>query len=98
MLERGATGPFNAASEPALTGRELARAVGGFPLPVPLAALAALAWASWRVGLQPAHPAWLSLADKAALIRTDRAHTELGWVPLRPGRRVPARSDLGERG
>ena len=43
--------------------------------------LSPLAWASWRAGLQPLHPSWLTLADKAPLLNTDKIHRELGWNP-----------------
>lgn len=76
-----ATGAFNLAAEPVLTAKDLARALGRFLVPVPRPVLSALALGSWRTGLQPLHPAWLTVADQAPLIDTTRARRELGWEP-----------------
>lgn len=82
ILVRGAGGAFNLAAEPVLSGADLARPFGGGPrLPVPRRASTALALLTWRMGLQPLHPSWLVLADKAALVQTERARRVLGWRP-----------------
>jgi nucleoside-diphosphate-sugar epimerase len=81
VLASRATGAFNLAGEPVLTSRALAGIAGGARLPVPLPVLTAAAEVTWRLGLQPLHPAWLRLADQAPLIDTTRARTELGWTP-----------------
>ena len=91
ILLRRATGAFNLAAEPVLTGTELASVLGGFPVTVPRALAHLLAWPTWRLGLQPMHPGWLALADSAALADADRARAELGWQP-----RVSARDTLVE--
>ncbi|MBW4720332.1 NAD-dependent epimerase/dehydratase family protein [Saccharothrix obliqua] len=83
MLERRAGGAFNLAAEPVLPAQTLAEAFGGVHLPVPLPVLSAPAWAAWRLGLQPLHPAWLRLADEVPLVETTRARVELGWQPRR---------------
>ncbi|WP_367129851.1 NAD-dependent epimerase/dehydratase family protein [Saccharothrix sp. HUAS TT1] len=80
ILERRAVGAFNVAADPVLPARELASVLGGFRAPVPLAALRALAWPTWRLGLQPMHPGWLRLADRAALMDCGRLRA-LGWEP-----------------
>ncbi|AYF76897.1 NAD-dependent epimerase/dehydratase family protein [Nocardia yunnanensis] len=80
-LESRAAGAFNLAAEPVLTADRLARIFGGFRLPMSRRVLAAMAWASWRLGAQPLHPGWLTLADRVALLDTSRARTELGWTP-----------------
>jgi UDP-glucose 4-epimerase len=104
VLDRRAQGAFNLAGEPVLTGEDLARAAGGLRVPVPLAPLAGAAWATWRLGSQPLHPAWLRLADQASLVDSRRAREELGWTPghgvrdtlgeviaaIRDGRRGPS--------
>ncbi|MCP2164124.1 NAD-dependent epimerase/dehydratase family protein [Goodfellowiella coeruleoviolacea] len=74
-------GQFNLAAEPVLGADQLARLLGGFPVPLPRAVWAALAWPSWRVGVQPAHPGWLALADRACLVTTSRAREVLDWRP-----------------
>ncbi|WP_409494579.1 NAD-dependent epimerase/dehydratase family protein [Amycolatopsis sp. cmx-11-12] len=81
ILTRRATGPFNLAGDPVLKSRDLAALAGGLRIPVPLTLLTGLAWPSWRLGLQPLHPAWLRLADQASLVDTRRAREELGWEP-----------------
>lgn len=85
IVERRATGPFNLAAEPVLSAGEVARVLGGFRLPVPRGLVTSVAWASWRTGVTPAHPGWLSLTDRAALIDAARARTELGWQPVHDG-------------
>ncbi|MEU4741890.1 NAD-dependent epimerase/dehydratase family protein [Actinosynnema sp. NPDC023658] len=85
ILERRAEGAFNVAGDPPLTARELASVFGGFLVPVPFALVRAVAWPTWRLGLQPAHPGWLRLADKAALMDTGRLRA-LGWAPAHPAR------------
>ena len=81
ILSAGAAGAFNLAAEPVLPARRLAALLGGFRLPVARPVLVALAWPTWRAGLQPMHPGWLRLADQAPLVDTTRARTTLGWSP-----------------
>ncbi|MEV0338906.1 NAD-dependent epimerase/dehydratase family protein [Nocardia sp. NPDC050713] len=97
ILTRQASGPYNLAAEPVLTTAELAATFGGFRLPVPLPALTAAAWASWRLGVQPLHPGWLELADRACLIDTAKARRELGWAPRHPADAVAAELAEGLR-
>ncbi|MFD1149069.1 NAD-dependent epimerase/dehydratase family protein [Saccharothrix hoggarensis] len=80
ILRRHALGAFNVAADPPLPASELARAFGGFLVPVPLPVLRGLAWPTWRVGLQPMHPGWLRLADQACLMDCARLRA-LGWTP-----------------
>lgn len=80
-LTATATGPFNLAAEPLLNARDLAAAMRGVRLPVPLPVLRGAAWAAWRAGLQPLHPGWLRLADRASLVDPTRAREQLGWTP-----------------
>ncbi|CAM3017638.1 NAD-dependent epimerase/dehydratase family protein [Saccharomonospora xinjiangensis] len=81
-LDRGAEGAFNLAAEPVLSAGDLACALGGHRVPVPKNVLAAASGLAWRAGVHPLHPGWLELADKAALVDTTRARTELGWTPV----------------
>ncbi|MEV6391329.1 NAD-dependent epimerase/dehydratase family protein [Nocardia xishanensis] len=97
ILTRRASGPFDLAAEPVLTTTELAATFGGFRVPLPLRALTAAAWASWRLGMQPLHPGWLELADRACLIDTGRARRELGWSPRHPADAVAAELATGLR-
>ena len=81
ILDQRAAGPFNLAAGPVLDAGGLAERIGGPVLPLPRSVVLAGAWATWRLGVQPAHPGWLRLADQAALVDTRRARTELGWRP-----------------
>lgn len=56
--------------------------IGRRGIPPPRAVLTTAAGPNRRMGLQPLHPAWLELADRAAcLIGAGRVTRELGWVP-----------------
>ncbi|MFI9009375.1 NAD-dependent epimerase/dehydratase family protein [Actinosynnema sp. NPDC053489] len=89
LLAHRAEGAFNVAGDPPLDARELASAMGGFLAPVPFALLRALAWPTWRWGVQPLHPGWLRLAARASLVDCTRLRA-LGWVPLHEPRRALA--------
>ncbi|WP_116041553.1 NAD-dependent epimerase/dehydratase family protein [Amycolatopsis palatopharyngis] len=80
-LDQGKPGAFNLAAEPALGAADIARAAGSPRLPVPRGLAGAAAGMSWRFGLQPVHPGWLTLADRAAHVDTTRARERLGWAP-----------------
>lgn len=90
IVSSGSTGAFNLATEPVLPASRLATLLGGFRLPVPKTPMLALAWLGWRAGLQPMHPGWLRLADRAPLVDTSRARTELGWSPRHDARATMA--------
>ncbi|MEU7526407.1 NAD-dependent epimerase/dehydratase family protein [Saccharothrix sp. NPDC042600] len=90
LLRHRAEGAFNVAGEPVLRADDLARVFGGFRVPVPFGLLTTLAWPTWRLGLQPLHPGWLRLADRASIVDTTRLRA-LGWEP-----RHDARAALAE--
>lgn len=90
LLRSRTAGAFNLAAEPVLTASLLARQLGGRLVPVPLALLRSAAWVTWRTGLQPLHPGWLTVADQAALVDTGRARAELGWQPRHDAARAVA--------
>ncbi|MBF6170436.1 NAD-dependent epimerase/dehydratase family protein [Nocardia blacklockiae] len=81
VLRQRAGGAFNLAAEPVLSARALAATFGGRRVPGPRTLIFAAARASWRLGLQPLHPGWLALADRACLVDPARARRELGWRP-----------------
>ncbi len=81
ILRDRAAGAYNLAAEPVLPAPALAALFGGFRAPVPRAILTTGAGWSRRMGLQPLHPAWLELADRACLADARRAARELGWQP-----------------
>jgi len=76
-------GAFNVASEPVLRPRDLA-AAGASHVELPYPVLSTGAALSWRAGVQPLHPGWLRLADRAALVHTTAARDDLGWSPQVP--------------
>jgi UDP-glucose 4-epimerase len=82
ILDRRAGGAFNLAAGPVLDATGLAAGIGGPVLPLPRSVVVGAAWATWRLGLQPAHPGWVRLADRAALVDTRRAADELDWQPV----------------
>jgi UDP-glucose 4-epimerase len=81
IVGRREPGAFNLAAEPALGAADIARAAGSPRLPVPRGLTGAAAGLTWQVGLQPVHPGWLTLADRAAHVDTTRAREVLGWEP-----------------
>ncbi|PSL53748.1 nucleoside-diphosphate-sugar epimerase [Saccharothrix carnea] len=80
VLAHRAGGAFNVAGDPPMGAGELASVFGGFLVPVPLPVLQAVAWPTWRLGVQPVHPGWLRLADQASLVDCSRIRA-LGWEP-----------------
>lgn len=97
ILVRRATGAFDLAAEPVLTAPALTEIFGGFRVPVPRPILTAAAFAGWRFGLLPLHPAWLELADRACLVRAERARRELDWRPAHSATAVATELAAGWR-
>ena len=91
VLERRAAGAFNFAGEPPITRDDIAEAMGARPVQVPAKLLSLLAGAGWHARLQALDPGWIDLAFSVPLIDTEKARTELGWVPA-----VDAREALRE--
>ncbi|SFB00592.1 Nucleoside-diphosphate-sugar epimerase [Amycolatopsis marina] len=94
ILNRGESGAFNLAAEPALGAVDVTRAADSPRLPVPAGLVKAAAGLTWQVGVQPLHPGWLTLADQVAHVDTTRAREQLGWAPRWDG--VSALKDLLE--
>lgn len=97
IVASGSSGAFNVAAGPTLDAAALAETVGGPHLPVPFGLVRWGAGVTWRLGLQPAHPGWLRLADAAPLMRTDRLRTELDWRPRWPASEALADMVAGMR-
>ena len=74
-------GAFNLAADPVFDGPELARALGARPVPVPAAALRAVADLSWRLHLQPTPAGWVDMALAVPVLDTSRARRDLAWSP-----------------
>jgi nucleoside-diphosphate-sugar epimerase len=80
---REVRGSFNVAAEPVLTMEDVAEELGTRTVRVPEQLLRTAAAVTWRLHLQPTSPGWVDLALAAPLMSTDRARTELGWMPRR---------------
>lgn len=77
------TGAFNVAAEPVVDAAQAARALEAFAVPTPAWLLRGAVAASWRLRLQPTDPGWVDMAVNLPIMATQRARTELGWVPTR---------------
>jgi nucleoside-diphosphate-sugar epimerase len=84
-LHEPVRGPFNIAADPPIGGDELAAALGGRPVPVPVRALRAGAAVAWHARILPASPQLVDLVAGLPLLDCSRAASELRWSPERPG-------------
>lgn len=78
---RPVSGAFNIAAEDTVDARSLGRLLDTRTLPLPVSAVRALAWASWKLRLQPTSPGWLELGMRSPIMAGERARRELGWTP-----------------
>jgi len=83
VLDRGAGGAFNLASERPLTAADIAAAFGARLVHVPSEVLRVLASAAWNLHLQQVDTGWLDMAFALPLLDSTRARTELGWSPTK---------------
>ncbi|WP_152187944.1 NAD-dependent epimerase/dehydratase family protein [Georgenia satyanarayanai] len=84
IIVQGATGAFNVAAEPVLTGKDLAEVLDhGRVVEVPPAALRPVVSLAWQARALAADAGWLDMAMNVPLMDTTRARTELGWEPAR---------------
>ncbi len=81
ILNDGARGAYNLATEPVLDAKEIGRILDARPVPFPARLARAGADLSWRFRLQPVPPGWLDLSRQVPIMDTQRARTELGWAP-----------------
>lgn len=85
VIQQGAGGAFNLASEPPVDRATLAETTGMSMPAAPVGLVRAGTYATWALHLQPTDVGWIALARGVPLLKTDRARNELGWQP-----RVPA--------
>ena len=83
LVSPEARGAFNAAAEPPLGPRALARRLNALPLPVPAPAVRAVVAATYALRLQPTEPGWFDMGMGTPLLDSTRAREELGWTPGR---------------
>ncbi|SDG58020.1 Nucleoside-diphosphate-sugar epimerase [Lentzea fradiae] len=81
ILRQRLPGAVNLVSEPVITPRALAEALGARHVAVPGKLVRGAANLSWRLRLQPTPPGWVDLALRSPLLDASRARTELGWEP-----------------
>lgn len=81
VVGRGSPGTYNLAAEAPIAVRDVAHALGWHALPVPRAALDAVAKALSRAPLVPAEVRWLNAIRKPVLMDTSKARRELRWRP-----------------
>ena len=83
-VESDERGAFNIAAEPVLDGPLLASTLHARRLRMPAAALRGVAWATWKLRLQPTPPGWVDMALGVPLMDCSRAQKRLGWEPQTP--------------
>jgi nucleoside-diphosphate-sugar epimerase len=83
---KGEPGPYNLAGSGTLTASDLADALGWYSVPVPGAAVEAVAELATRLPLAPDSVSWLHTLRKPVLMKTDRARKLLGWRPEHGGK------------
>jgi len=81
----GPPGIYNLAGAGEIRISDLASELGWFSVPVPKAAVGALADAASRVPGLPAQVSWLHAFTTPVLMDTSRAQAELGWEPRHDG-------------
>lgn len=81
LHDPAARGAYNLAADPVVDGGQLASLIGARVLPVAPRLVRAAMAAAWHGRVIAAEPALFDLAMGLPLMRTDRARTELRWVP-----------------
>jgi nucleoside-diphosphate-sugar epimerase len=97
VIGRGAPGTYNLATDPPITVADVARALGWRALPVPRAALGALAEVVSRAPLVPAQARWITAIRKPVLMDTAKARRELRWKPAHDTRETLSETIAGAR-
>jgi nucleoside-diphosphate-sugar epimerase len=80
-LGKGEPGPYNLAAPGTLTMKDLADVLDWYTVPVPDAAVEAVAGVMSRVPSLPEAFAWVQTVRKPVLMKTERAKKQLGWKP-----------------
>ena len=86
VIGQGTPGTYNLAGHPAITVGDVAGALGWRAVPVPRAALDALAEVVARAPFVPAQARWINVIRKPVLMDTAKARRELRWRPKHDAR------------
>jgi UDP-glucose 4-epimerase len=81
VLDDGARGAYNVATDPVLDGPRIAALLRARTVPVPAGLLRAAADLTWRARLQPTPAGWVDLALGVPIMDCGRVRRELGWTP-----------------
>jgi nucleoside-diphosphate-sugar epimerase len=81
VLGDGPPGAYNIAGDGVLTVADVARELGGWPMPLPGAPIRAGARALAGLPFLPQWARWLEAASHPAIMDTTRAKRDLGWRP-----------------
>jgi UDP-glucose 4-epimerase len=77
-----APGTYNIAGDGVVTVADVAKALGGRPVPVPRAAATAASAAISRMPFMPSVLEWLHASRASVVMDTTKAKTQLGWRPV----------------
>jgi UDP-glucose 4-epimerase len=97
VLGRGTPGPYNLASEDAVTVSDVAHSLGWHAVPVPRAAVGAIGEVLARTPLLPAEAGWVDALRKPVLMDTAKARRELRWRARRDAHETLAQTVEGAR-
>jgi nucleoside-diphosphate-sugar epimerase len=81
LLSPGSRGAYNLAADPPIGSPELAELLNARRVRLSPALLRGAAAATYALRLQPSEPGWLDMALSVPLLDSERARSELGWVP-----------------
>jgi nucleoside-diphosphate-sugar epimerase len=97
VLGRGTPGPYNLASEDAVTVSDVAHSLGWHAVPVPRVAVGAIGEVLARTPLLPAEAGWVDAIRKPVLMDTAKARRELRWRARRDAHETLAQTVEGAR-
>ncbi|MFL6020274.1 MAG: NAD-dependent epimerase/dehydratase family protein [Gaiellaceae bacterium] len=90
VVNDGARGAFNVASEPELDLTTFAKLLRARTFRMSASTARALAAIAWRLRLTPIPPSWLDMGLASPLLDSTRARAELGWEPQYSSERAVA--------
>ena len=97
VVGEGEPGAYNLAADDEITVADIARELGWLSVPVPRAAIGALASAVRLAPLVPAEAQWVNAFRRPVLMDCSRAKRTLGWAPRRSSRETLAETVAAAR-